>query len=148
MKINVIEGSEFQEPEITICCKSVQNPLISRIITEVNSIDNKILGRKDGELCVLETKDILYFDTAERHTFIYTNSDIYETTLSLYQLEDRLENRGFFRANKATIVNFQHIRSMRPEIGGRFMLTMDNGERILMSRQYSEILKNRLESIL
>ena len=77
-------------------------------------------------------------------TFLYTAGAVYETELRLYELEERLRGRGFFRASKSALVNFNAIRSLRPDLGGRIRLTMDNGEAVYVSRQYAPWLKKKL----
>ena len=88
--------------------------------------------------------DILYIESVDRKTFLYTEQQIYETDKRLYELEDHLKNRSFFRVSKAVIINLKRTRSIRPEIGARLLLTMDNGERIIVSRQYAGNIKTVL----
>ena len=51
----------------------------------------------------------------------------------------------FFRAGRSTILNFRRVRSVRPELGRRWLVTMDNNEQILVSRQYAGELKEKLQ---
>ena len=51
------------------------------------------------------------------------------------------------RAGRSAIVNFRRIRSIRPELGGRLMVTMDNGERLYVSRQYAVGMKEKLREV-
>ena len=69
----------------------------------------------------------------DRKTFIYTEQQIYETDKRLYELENHLKNRSFFRASKAVIINLKRTKSIRPEIGARLLLTMDNGEKVIVT---------------
>ena len=64
--------------------------------------------------------------------------------MRLYELENHLKNRSFFRASKAVIINLRRTKSIRPEIGARLLLTMDNGEKVIVSRQYSSNIKTAL----
>ena len=75
---------------------------------------------------------------------VYTEQQIYETDKRLYELENHLKNRSFFRASKAVIINLKRTKSIRPEIGARLLLTMDNGEKVIVSRQYSSNIKTAL----
>ena len=87
---------------------------------------------------------MLYIDTVDRRTFLYTSGGVYETPLKLYELSDRLASADFFRAGKSVVVNFRQIQSLRPELGGRMRLTMSNGELVFVSRQYVPEVKRRL----
>ena len=67
-----------------------------------------------------------------------------ETDRRLYELEDYLKDHSFFRTSKTTIINLRRTKSIRPEIGARLLLTMDNQEKIIVSRQYAGSIKHAL----
>lgn len=143
MKIQLNQGSQFSETEITINCRETSEDIL-RLLAILRSFDQKITGTKNGETFILSAQAILYIDTVDKKTFFYTAKDIYETTLKLYELEERLEPFNFFRASKSSIINLRQVKSLRPDFGGRLILTMNNGERLYVSRQYSRAIKNKL----
>lgn len=143
MKIQLNQGSQFSETEITINCRETSEDIL-RLLAILRSFDQKITGTKDGETFILSAQAILYIDTVDKKTFFYTAKDIYETSLKLYELEERLEAFDFFRASKSSIINLRQVKSLRPEFGGRLILTMNNGEHLWVSRQYSRAIKNKL----
>ena len=80
----------------------------------------------------------------DKKTFFYTNKEVYETPLKLYELEEKLIGSDFCRASKSTIINFRQIKSLRPEFGGKMLVTMNNDERLYVSRQYVHTIKEKL----
>ena len=62
----------------------------------------------------------------------------------MYELEEQLEEYGFFRASKASLIQLRAIRSLKRDINRRIRVTMENGEVLMVSRQYAEALKKRL----
>ena len=42
------------------------------------------------------------------------------------------------------VINFNEIKSMRPDFGGRMQLAMSNGETVFVSRQYVWYIKEKL----
>ena len=50
-----------------------------------------------------------------------------ETELRLYELEQRLAGAGF-TGRESLLLNFDHIRALRPDFGGRLLATLSNGE--------------------
>ena len=143
MKITLQEDDSCTKTEIAIRCRAADKDILDLMAT-LRAFDRKITGEKEGQTFVLEAGDILYADSADKHTFLYTAAGVYETPLRLYELEDRLSGGDFFRASKSLVVNFNQIRSLRPEFGGRMLLTMKNGEKCLVSRQYVPTLKAKL----
>lgn len=144
MRVSVQRIQELAEIEIIINCPEETNE-VRNIVSKLNSIDGKVQGRINGEYFQLSADDILYIDSVDRKTFLYSESAIYETDKRLYELETSLKHCSFFRVSKSIIINLKRVKSLRPEIGSRLLLTMDNDEKIIASRQYSSIIKQTLE---
>lgn len=143
MKLFVEQGRDVEEVEVVIRCRSLDRE-VSALLERLRSTDHRLTGVKDGATQVIEVEDVLYIDTADRITFLYTANGVYETQLRLYELEERLLGRDFLRVSKSAIINFDHVRSLRPDLGGRMRLTMSNGEVVMANRQYVGAIKAKL----
>ncbi len=143
MKINIQTFSNVQETEINIICNQL-TPEIERLVSLIRIMDMKFTGEKNGQIHILDISKILYIDTVDKKTFFYTKTDVYETSLRLYELEEQLSGTEFFRANKSCIVNFEQIQSLKSDLDGRILLTMSNNEKLYVSRQYSPYVKKKL----
>ena len=76
---------------------------------------------------------------------MYTRSDnVFETTKRLYELEQQLVSFLFLRINKSCIVNLKNIDAIRAYLDRRLLITMSNGEQLIVSRQYAPELKHLL----
>lgn len=144
MKVAINIQADIQEIEVIINC-TAEDENVQRIVSALDALDTRLRCRRQGEHFQIALNDILYIESVDRKTFLYTEQQIYETDKRLYELEDHLKNRSFFRVSKAVIINLKRTRSIRPEIGARLLLTMDNGERIIVSRQYAGNIKTVLE---
>ena len=144
MKIKVNPGIGFQEIEVVINC-SEEDAMVKNIVRALTTINAKIPCRKQGELFQISTNDIYYIDSVDRKTFLYTDSEVYETDKRLYELEESLKNLSFFRVSKSTILNLKRVQSLRPELGARLIATLENDEQIMISRQYAAVIKTTLE---
>lgn len=118
MKVVVNEQLGIQEIEIIINCSS-KDETVQKIVSSLSVIDMKLTCRKDDEIFQLDPANILYIESVDRKTFLYTEQQIFETERRLYELEAYLENCSFFRASKAIIINLQRVQSLRPELGAR-----------------------------
>lgn len=143
MKIRIEEEPNIEEMEITIRCRQTSDSVI-RILEMLRMADKKLTGHRKNQTYILDVGQILYIDTVEKKTFLYTEHEVYETPLKLYELEERLESCDFFRASKSSIINFNQIQSLKPEFGGTMQVTMNNGERLNVSRQYARVIKEKL----
>ncbi len=63
---------------------------------------------------------------------------------SLAALETRLDPAQFFRANRNTLVNLRHVRSIELSIGDGYLLTLKDGSSVEVSRRQARELRERL----
>ena len=145
MIINIIKNKNNKETKITIECNEVDNN-INRILSLINSTSTskKITGELNGETYCIEQNDILYFESVDRKTFGYTSDSIYEVPFKLYEIEDRYSNILFFRISKSIIINLNRIKCIKPELNGKILATLDNDEKLYISRQYVSEFKKKI----
>lgn len=143
MKINIDIDGDCRETEVTIVCSGMSAEL-EKVIASLRVLDYKITGVSGGQTYILDVDQILYIDTVDKKTFIYTKKDVYESPLRLYELEHQLSSRDFFRASKSSIINFSKIKSLKSDIGGKIIVFMENNEKLIVSRQYTSFIKEKL----
>ena len=143
MRLTILEQADCQETEITITCRQMDETVL-RLAAAIRAADQKLTGVKNQRTFVLEPAEVFYFDSVDKKTFLYTRGEVYETPLRLYELEERFAAAGFFRAGKALVINLSHVRELNPTFGGKIEVVMENGERLLVSRQYVPRLKELL----
>jgi len=143
MKININIDKRYVETEVTIN-SAVMSDELEKVISSLRALDFKLTGTKDGQTHILDASQVLYIDTVDKKTFLYTKFAVYETNLRLYELEESLLASDFFRAGKSSIINFNKIKSMKSDIDGRIIATMESDEKLIISRQYTVFIKNKL----
>lgn len=117
---------------------------IEKMISLMRMIDMQLAVKKNDEIILLETNQILYFETVERNTFVYTKEDTYEIDLRLYEVEQQLIEQGFIRISKTCILNLKEIQSLKADINRKIKVTLINGEQLIVSRNYADELRRRL----
>lgn len=146
MKIELIQDHAVQETEITIRCPELTDDIL-RIMTMLRIEEHRLIGESDGEIRVLDSAEVLYAESSNKRTVLFTFDREYKSALRLYELEEKLREADFFRVSKSCVINFRQIQSIRPDIGGQLTLIMADGKKIWVSRQYSTDIKNKLKSI-
>ena len=146
MEINLIENKNITGTKVTIECYETDNKILRliNIIKGINNSDKKIVGVRDTDTYCINPDNVFYFESVERKTFCYTDNSVYETELKLYETLEFFSEADFMRISKSCVINLNKIKSIRPEFGGKILATMQNGERILVSRQYASELKLKL----
>ena len=143
MKINLDIDGKYDDTEIIIRAPHLNND-IERIVAMMRMIDMQIAVRKENETYLLDADKILYIEAVDRKTFVYTNSENFESELKLYELEQQLTERDFLRISKQTIVNLRKIKSLKTDVNRKIRITLQNGEQIVVSRMYSDELRRKL----
>lgn len=145
MKINLNESKEIREGEveITINCNKV-NEEVERLVSVIELHNHTISGKNNGKTYLLKPQEILYFDTVDEKVFIYTNKQIYETGLRLYEIEQKYENTSIIRVSKSAVLNLLKVEQVSPMLNGKIKAVLENGETIIISRQYVPEFKKKL----
>lgn len=143
MKISINVEEDMKDIEITISCSRL-TPEIEKVLATLRMMERQLLVRKGEETYILDVSKVIYLESVDRKTFVYTKEDIYESSLKLYELEQQLDECGFFRASKSCVAALQYIKSLRTDVNRKIKVTMENGEQIMVSRQYAEELRKKL----
>ncbi len=143
MKIQIKEDKTIEDTLVVINCKE-KNDEVKEIIRSISYLDKQIIGRIDDRKFNLKPNQILYLESVDNKVYAYTNEQIYDVNLKLYQLEELLQNTPFLRINKNTIVNTKKIKTFKSTINGRMETMLVSGERLKISRTYVPELKKML----
>lgn len=107
MNIQIVEHKE-NSMQIMIKCPRVDDEIM-RLKAHIELFDNKLSARKDNESYFINASDVLYFESVDNRTFLYTEGDVMEVKQRLYELEDILSEKDFIRISKSQIVNINKI---------------------------------------
>ena len=137
----IIEDLKDGEESVTIRVRSMSEK-ISRAIDILKHADDLTVFIEDQAL-LLPAAEIFYIESVDLKTFVYANNKVYLSKLKLYELKDLLNQGDFIRTSKQMILNLRKVQSISPAGGGRFQAVLLNGEKVIISRQYVPILKDR-----
>lgn len=143
VKISMQIDGAFQDTEILIRSPKL-TPELEQILAALHLLERKITVTNGEETTVLDAAEIIYAESVDRKTFVYTGTDCLETKLRLYELEELLEPCGFLRVSKSCLVQARRIRSIKSDLARKLRLTLETGEQIIVSRQYADALKHHL----
>lgn len=142
MDIQVIEDIK-EKLQVVIKCQRIDDEII-RLKYHIEMFDQKLQAKKDNEWCFVNLFDVLYFESVDNRTFLYTRDDVMEVKQRLYELEMILSDKDFIRISKSQIININKVKSLRPEINRTILATMCNGEQLFISRKYVPAIRSLL----
>lgn len=142
MKIIIEEPQVGEEEQIIVRCRQV-TPELLRALALVKAQD-ALVAYDGNEIHRVGPSDVYYIEAVDNKTFLYCRDKVLQSKQKLYELEEALANGDFLRVSKSVILNLSKIESLCPALNGRFEALLDNGEKVIISRQYMADLKKRL----
>jgi DNA-binding LytR/AlgR family response regulator len=142
LKIIIEEPSDGEEEQVIFRCRQM-TPEIIRIIAMLKAQD-ALIAYDENEIHRIRPSAVYYIEVVDNKTFLYCKEKVFESKQKLYEIEEALANSDFLRISKSVIVNLSKIKSLSPALSGRFEAALDNGEKVIISRQYVGDLKKRL----
>ncbi|MGZ3918573.1 MAG: LytR/AlgR family response regulator transcription factor, partial [Flavisolibacter sp.] len=114
---------------------------------ENNSIlnENDQVFVKDGERCwFVKLGEVRLFESVGNYAKVFFGPNKPLILKSLNALEERLDEKVFFRANRKHIVNLRMIDKIEPYFNGGLLLELKGGEKIEVSRRQTVKFKEMM----
>lgn len=107
--------------------------------------ENDQIFVKDGERCwFVKLSSIRLFESEGNYVRLYFD-DVKPLILrTLNYLDERLDNKTFFRANRKHIVNLKYIDKVEQWLNGGLLVKMKDGSKIEVSRRQSVKFKDMM----
>lgn len=100
---------------------------------------------KDGERCwFVKLSEVRLFESVGNYAKVFFGSNKPLILKSLNALEERLDDKVFFRANRKHIVNLRMIDKIEPYFNGGLLLDLKGGEKIEVSRRQTVKFKEMM----
>ncbi|TAE16759.1 MAG: response regulator [Bacteroidetes bacterium] len=100
---------------------------------------------KDGERCwFVKLNEIRLFESVGNYAKVFFGNNKPLILKSLNALEERLDEKVFFRANRKHIINLRWIEKVEPYFNGGLLLELKGGEKIEVSRRQTVKFKEMM----
>lgn len=119
------------------------NKIKSKISTKKNGKDKKLSSDdqvfvKDGDKCwFVKLEDVRLFESDGNYIKVYFDKFKPMIHKSLNALDERLDDRSFFRASRKHIINLGWVESIDTWFNGGLLVQLKGGEKIEVSRRQS-----------
>ena len=112
----------------------------SDVIKKNNNLE-KISVRHHGNIKIISLNDIYKITFEEGFSFIYTYEGRFLADKYLNYYDEKLKDKGFFRVSRNDIVNIKNITLIHPMFKGNYVIELNNGAKIKLSRRRAKTLK-------
>lgn len=144
----------FKVNAVDYLVKPVETDRLSQAIARVRESvslhmqaqrSERISVEKGGKKILIAIEKIRYVMARDDYAYLQTDADRYFSTVSLAQLEKRLDGHGFFRVHRGYLVNLSMVEEVEPVSGGTLLLKLNGVEdKIPVSRRRVSMLKKAL----
>lgn len=98
---------------------------------------------KDGERCwFVSLSQIRMFESDGNYIKVYFDNNRPMIHKSLNALDEKLDERAFFRASRKHIVNLSWVESIEPWFNGGLMVKLKGGDKVEVSRRQAAKFKD------
>jgi two-component system LytT family response regulator len=100
---------------------------------------------KDGDKCwFVKLADVRLFESDGNYIKVYFDHFKPMIHKSLNALDERLDDRTFFRASRKHIINLRWVEKIEPWFNGGLMVQLKGGDKIEVSRRQSSKFKEMM----
>lgn len=104
-----------------------------------------LAGRREEIWTPIPVEQILYIESYQKKTILYTENGLYYSKYPLKTLELRLPN-SFMRIHRSFIVNISHVEHISRDISSNFQVKLKSfeGKNLLISQTYIQQVREAL----
>lgn len=144
LKLTINQSLDIKENEIIVNCSTIDSRL-QHLLQYIRQYSFSLTGVENNEIYQVPIEKILFIDSTDGKSFLYSTKKVYEIKETLSSLEQMLVSTPFVRISKNCILNTTYLKSVRPIVNHRMEATLKNGEKLIISRNYIENLKEKIK---
>lgn len=104
----------------------------------------RIVIKTGDRVLLAKTEDIDWIEAANYYAKVHLGGNTHLVRESLNRFEQRLDPRHFARIHRSTIVNLDRVKELRPWFHGAYLVIIEDGTELRMSRGQRLKLWDRL----
>lgn len=143
LKLTIYQDLTIKEDEIIMKCAFMDGKR-QKLADYIRQYTFSIEGSKEGKMYQIPIDQIYYIDSVDGKTFLYTKDDAYYSAETLMTLEKLLNNTPVVRISKSCLLNTSYLKCVEPYPNHRLNAELMNQEHLIVSRNYIELLKEKL----
>ena len=113
------------------------------LVRRIESLDVSFSASADGKQMRISISDVYYLEKVDRKLFLYTRGDVYRIDASMPEVERITEDSDLVRISRTCIMNTSPLTEIRQLKNSHLEATLDNGEKLIVSRKYLRDIKRR-----
>lgn len=103
----------------------------------------RLLVRQDGALRLIALPDVTWIEADGNYVRVHVSGRAFRIRTPLSALERRLDPDHFARVHRSALVNLDRVAEISPWSYGDYLIRLEDGTRIKLSRHYRRDLEAR-----
>lgn len=141
-KFSVLEAIEQITNAQRAMVKSLHGQSDSKAV-ELNALSRIVVKDRD-EIHLLNQHDVEWIDAAGDYMCLHIAGQTHVKRITLKELLAELDEAIFKRVHRSTIVNMNFVKKVIPHPKGEFYLILGQHDKVKVSRNYKEVVKEFL----
>ncbi|MDB6166051.1 MAG: Two component transcriptional regulator, LytTR family [Lacunisphaera sp.] len=108
------------------------------------SPDDKVFVREGDRCWFVPVKNIRLLESEGNYTRLHFDDQKPQLFRSLTAMEERLDNRHFFRANRKQVINLAWVDGIEPWFSGGLLVKLKGGIKVELSRRQAQDFRERM----
>ncbi len=104
----------------------------------------RLVFKENGRVIFVRTESIDWIEADGNYVRLHAGSESHYVRATLAKLETQLPPANFMRISRSAVVNLERVKELQPLFYGDYVVILQNGSRLNMSRNY----RDRVESLL
>ncbi|HUL70071.1 MAG TPA: LytTR family DNA-binding domain-containing protein [Gemmatimonadales bacterium] len=96
----------------------------------------RLVIKQAGRLYFVAIADLDWVEAASNYVRLHVGAEVHLMRETLSRLAERLSNGRFLRIHRTTIINVDRIREIQPWFSGEYIVTLNDGTKLKVSRGY------------
>jgi two-component system LytT family response regulator len=105
---------------------------------------SRVLVKHDGRMFFVKVGDIDWVEADRNYVKLHVGSTAHTIRERISHIEETLDPRMFARIHRSTIVNLNRVREMQQWFSGDYVVILDNGAKLRLSRHYRDRVEKQI----
>jgi two-component system LytT family response regulator len=101
---------------------------------------NRLAVRSSGKVFFVRMDDIDWVEAADNYVVLHLGAETHILRETMNSIQGRLDSAKFIRVHRSRIVNVERIKELQPWFHGEYMIVLNDGTQLTLSRSYREKL--------
>ena len=127
--------------------KALEAEKISAVLNEVKPPSKpveRLMVKTEGRVLLIKTEDLDWVEAADNYVNLHVGNEAHLMRETMSSLEGKLPSEKFMRISRSSIVNLERIKEMHPHFNGDYVVVLEDGRQLRLSRTRREQLEARL----